>query len=98
MLQNYINNLELANLPIKKSEILYLLTFDTVSSIALDLCKKGILMVRFYWISKVITWGSGRSATGRQFVVIFGEVGLETNGGIPYQSIVYLVNEVTRPK
>ena len=26
------------------------------------------------------------------------EVGLETNGGIPYQSIVYLVNEVTRPK
>ena len=25
------------------------------------------------------------------------EVGLETNGGIPYQSIVYLVNEVTRP-
>ena len=24
------------------------------------------------------------------------EVGLETNGGIPYQSIVYLVNEVTR--
>jgi D-lactate dehydrogenase len=26
------------------------------------------------------------------------EVGLETNGGIPYQSIVYLVNEVTTPK
>ena len=26
------------------------------------------------------------------------EVGLEANGGIPYQSIVYLVNEVTRPK
>ena len=26
------------------------------------------------------------------------EVGLETNGGIPYQSIIYLVNEVTRPK
>ncbi len=26
------------------------------------------------------------------------EVGLETNGGIPYQSIVYLVNEVTRSK
>ena len=26
------------------------------------------------------------------------EVGLETNGGIPYQSIVYLVNETTRPK
>ena len=26
------------------------------------------------------------------------EVGLETNGGIPYQSIVYLVNEVTHPK
>jgi len=26
------------------------------------------------------------------------EVGLETNGGIPYQSIVYLVNEVTCPK
>ena len=26
------------------------------------------------------------------------EVGLETNGGFPYQSIVYLVNEVTRPK
>ncbi len=26
------------------------------------------------------------------------EVGLETNGGIPYQSIVYLVNEATRPK
>ena len=26
------------------------------------------------------------------------EVGLETNGGIPYQSIVYLVDEVTRPK
>ena len=26
------------------------------------------------------------------------EVGLETNGGIPYQSIVYLVNEVTQPK
>jgi len=26
------------------------------------------------------------------------EVGLETNGGIPYQSIVYLVNEFTRPK
>ena len=26
------------------------------------------------------------------------EVGLETNGGTPYQSIVYLVNEVTRPK
>ena len=26
------------------------------------------------------------------------EVGLETNGGIPYQSIVYLVNEVTNPK
>ena len=26
------------------------------------------------------------------------EVGLETNGGIPYQSIVYLVNEVTKPK
>ena len=26
------------------------------------------------------------------------EVGLETNGGIPYQSIVYLVNEVTRPR
>ena len=26
------------------------------------------------------------------------EVGLETNGGIPYQSIVYLVNEVTRTK
>ena len=26
------------------------------------------------------------------------EVGLEVNGGIPYQSIVYLVNEVTRPK
>ena len=25
------------------------------------------------------------------------EVGLETNGGIPYQSIVYLVNEATRP-
>ncbi len=25
------------------------------------------------------------------------EVGLENNGGIPYQSIVYLVNEVTRP-
>jgi len=25
-------------------------------------------------------------------------VGLETNGGIPYQSIVYLVNEVTRSK
>ena len=25
------------------------------------------------------------------------EVGLETNGGIPYQSIVYLVNEVTSP-
>ena len=25
------------------------------------------------------------------------EVGLETNGGIPYLSIVYLVNEVTRP-
>ncbi len=25
------------------------------------------------------------------------EVGLESNGGIPYQSIVYLVNEVTRP-
>ncbi len=26
------------------------------------------------------------------------EVGLETNGGIPYQSIVYLVNEVTRAR
>jgi D-lactate dehydrogenase len=26
------------------------------------------------------------------------EVGLEANGGIPYQSIAYLVNEVTRPK
>ncbi len=26
------------------------------------------------------------------------EVGLETNGGIPYQSIVYLVNETTRPR
>ena len=26
------------------------------------------------------------------------EVGLETNGGIPYQSIVYLVNEVTKPR
>ena len=26
------------------------------------------------------------------------EVGLETNGGIPYQSIIYLVNEVTHPK
>ena len=26
------------------------------------------------------------------------EVGLQTNGGVPYQSIVYLVNEVTRPK
>ena len=26
------------------------------------------------------------------------EVGLETNGGIPYQSIIYLVNEVTQPK
>ena len=26
------------------------------------------------------------------------EVGLQTNGGIPYQSIVYLVNEVTRAK
>ncbi len=26
------------------------------------------------------------------------EVGLETNGGIPYQSMVYLVNEVTQPK
>ena len=26
------------------------------------------------------------------------EVGLETNGGIPYLSIVYLVNEVTRSK
>jgi len=26
------------------------------------------------------------------------EVGLESNGGIPYQSIVYLVNEVTQPK
>ena len=26
------------------------------------------------------------------------EVGLETNGGIPYQSIIYLVNEVTTPK
>ena len=26
------------------------------------------------------------------------EVGLETNGGFPYQSIVYLVNEVTQPK
>ncbi len=26
------------------------------------------------------------------------EVGLEANGGIPYQSIVYLVNEVSRPK
>ena len=26
------------------------------------------------------------------------EVGLENNGGIPYQSIVYLVNEVTRAK
>ena len=26
------------------------------------------------------------------------EVGLETNGGIPYQSIVYLVNEVTHAK
>ena len=26
------------------------------------------------------------------------EVGLETNGGIPYQSIVYLVNEVTQPQ
>ena len=25
------------------------------------------------------------------------EVGLQTNGGIPYQSIIYLVNEVTRP-
>ena len=26
------------------------------------------------------------------------EVGLQTNGGIPYQSIVYLVNETTKPK
>ena len=26
------------------------------------------------------------------------EVGLETNGSIPYQSIVCLVNEVTQPK
>ena len=26
------------------------------------------------------------------------EVGLQTNGGIPYQSIVYLVNETTNPK
>ena len=26
------------------------------------------------------------------------EVGLETNGGIPYQSIIYLVNETTTPK
>ena len=26
------------------------------------------------------------------------EVGLETNGGIPYQSIIYLVNEVTRSR
>jgi len=26
------------------------------------------------------------------------EVGLETNGGIPYQNIIYLVNEVTSPK
>ena len=26
------------------------------------------------------------------------EVGLEANGGIPYQSIVYLVNETTRPR